>query len=113
MVEGIAAGDTIRITDPSLGSFVVLKRGGNVAVKFAGREPIASMLPQLVDELAALGGRLDGSIGKAAVFTVPVAAGFLRIEQVMAAATQRCPGAEWWYGNVYDDAGVPLRWWET
>jgi hypothetical protein len=43
---------------------------------------------------------------------VPAAAGFARIESIMADAVQRVPGAEWWYGNVYDDAGAPLRWWE-
>jgi hypothetical protein len=34
-VEGIAAGDTIRIIDRGLGLFEVVSRGGNVAIKFA------------------------------------------------------------------------------
>jgi hypothetical protein len=111
-VEGIAAGDIIRVTDPELGRFEVLSRGGNIAVKLAAREAVAGALPAVTAALEAVGGRLDGAIEQAAVWTVPAAAGFKRIEAIMADAVGRLSGSEWWYGNVYDDSGKPLRWWE-
>ena len=112
LVEGIAAGDVIRVTDFDRGLFQVVTRGGNIAVKFAAREPIAGVLPGLRADLEALGARLDGAIGKAAVWTIPLAAGFAQIETVMSAAVARTPGSGWWYGNVYDEGGDPLHWWE-
>jgi hypothetical protein len=112
LVEGIAAGDVIKITDPSLGRFEVVRRGRNLAVKFAAPHPIADLLPSISADLDVLGGRLDGAIEKAAVWTVPAHAGFKRIENVMSSAVARTPASDWWYGNVYDDVGQPLRWWE-
>jgi hypothetical protein len=111
-VEGVAAGDVIRVTDSTLGAFEVVERGGNLAVKFAAVTPIAAVVPIISAGLEPLGGRLDGHIEKAAVWTIPVVAGFHAIEQVMSAASARTPGSEWWYGNVYDGQGRPLRWWE-
>jgi Domain of unknown function (DUF4265) len=111
-VEGIAAGDTIRITDRELGLFEVASRGGNVAVKFAAEQPIAGVLQFISTEFELLGGRFDGAIGRAGVWTVPVAAGFNEIEGVMARAVALMPGSQWWYGNVYANDGEPLRWWE-
>jgi len=111
-VEGIAAGDTIRVTDTMLGRFEVLSRGRNLAIKFTSPQPVAQILPSVSTELEAIGGRLDGSIERAAVWTVPVSAGFERIEAIMTAAAARIPGSGWWYGNVYDESGEPLRWWE-
>ena len=112
LVEGIAAGDVIRVTDPRVGLFEVLSRGGNVAVKFGAPEPLEPFLPAIHADLEALGGRLDGATDTAAVWTIPAAAGFARIEKAMAAAVARIPGAGWWYGNVYDGDGKPLHWWE-
>ena len=112
LVEGIAAGDVIRLTDSRRGLFDVLVRGGNVAVKFVTREPIEAVLPSISADLEAIGGRLDGAIEKAAVWTVPAAAGFGEIERIMTAAVSRMPGSGWWYGNVYDDFGKPLLWWD-
>jgi hypothetical protein len=111
-VEGIAAGDTIRIIDRGLGLFEVVSRGGNVAIKFATEQPIADVLQFISTELALLGGRFDGAIEHVGVWTVPVVAGFKEIESALARAVALMPGSQWWYGNVYDDKGNPLRWWE-
>ena len=112
-VEGIAAVDTIRVVNETLGRFEILARGGNVAVKFAAPELIADVLPQITAKVEALGGRFDGAIERAAVWTIPCHAGFTRIEEAMNHATSLIPGAQWWYGNVYDEAGRPLNWWES
>jgi hypothetical protein len=112
-VEGIAAGDVIRIIDRKLGRFEIVTRGGNISVKFAASSSIAAMVPVISAELEALGGHLDGAIENAAVWTIPLASGFDSIESVMAIAVRRMPASEWWYGNVYDEDGQPLRWWES
>jgi hypothetical protein len=111
-VEGIAAGDTIKITDRQRGTFEVLTRGGNVALKFATPGPIDDVIPALCVELGRLGARLDGAILRAAVWTIPVTAGFPQIESVMAQVVAATPGPGWWYGNVCDDQGNPLNWWK-
>jgi hypothetical protein len=111
LVEGIAAGDTIRITDRTLGHFEVVSRGGNIAVKLASDQPIGALAALVSAELEPLGGRFDGALRHAAVWTVPVSAGFEKIESVMSRATAATPASNWWYGNVYDGEGEPLRWW--
>ena len=110
-VEGIAAGDVIRVTDKKLGQFEIVTRGGNIAVKLATEQPVAAVASIVSAELEPLGGRLDGALEHAAVWTVPVTAGFNKIEEVMSRAALT-PGSGWWYGNVYDHDGEPLRWWE-
>lgn len=111
-VEGLAAGDVIQLTDLKLGHFEVVRRGGNLAVKFAARSSVAAAIPGISSGLEVLGGRLDGAIEKAAVWTVPASVGFEPIERVMSAAVAQMPTSEWWYGNVYDELGKPLGWWE-
>jgi hypothetical protein len=113
LVEGIAAGDTIRVTG-SDGRFEVVERGGNLSIKVFSRGPVAAIRDHIERGLAPLGGCCDGNIDRAAVFTVPVRAGFERIERVMAAAVATHPDCEWYFGNVYADDGVtPLGWWDA
>lgn len=48
------------------------------------------------------------------MFTVPVRAGFERIERVMADAVASHPDCEWYFGNVYAEDGVTqLGWWDA
>src|SRR5687768_3565039 len=94
LVEGIAAGDVIRLRDRSAGTFEVLRRGGNFAVKFArpGAEDLQLAIAEITRALQPLGGRLDGATPHAAVWTVPAASGFPRVEAVMNAAVARTAG---------------------
>jgi hypothetical protein len=119
LVEGIAAGDVIRVTNPLLGLFEVLTRGENLAVKVASPRELDFILTRISAWLGSLGGRLDGAIDVAGVWTVPVSAGqrdgacgFHRIERAMGAALAEFVEVEWWYGNVYDERGEALRWWQ-
>jgi hypothetical protein len=111
-VEGIAAGDVIRIADEKFGHFEVVTRGGNIAVKLATEQPIATLASLVSGELEPLGGRFDGALEHAAVWTIPLTVGFKKIEEIMSRAAAVTPGSNWWYGNVYDAEGEPLRWWE-
>lgn len=112
LVLGLAAGDVFsRSTD---GAFSIIERAGNVCVQIflppGDGEPIAS---SAAHEARKLGGWLDGKHAKLIVLTVPLRAGFKEIEGFLETLVQRFPGAEWYYGNVYDavDGVTPLNWW--
>jgi hypothetical protein len=109
-VEGLAAGDVLQLTG-SDGQFRVVARGGNIALKVAVQGPIAARLPHLNSGIEAMGGRLDGSLETAAVWTIPHQAGvFDGIETLMQATLG--PDDGWWYGNVHaEDGETPLGWW--
>jgi hypothetical protein len=113
LVEGVAAGDVVRLLDPSIGAFEVLRRGGNLAIKLArpGADNLRPAIAEITRALEVLGGRLDGATPHAAVWTVPAASGFPGVEAVMNAAVARIPGSGWWFGNVYDENDKPLLWW--
>ena len=112
LVEGIAANDVIRLVDHTLGTFEVVERGHNVAVKVASSSEISNTLAEIERVLAPLGARRDGAISKAAVWTIPVTPGFEAIEAAMTEIMRIIPESEWWYGNVYDESGNPLNWWK-
>ena len=110
---GAAAGDTIVVHEDA--TFDVIERGGNLAVQvFADRFDERS-LGELVAEIEQLGGRLDGGHDRLRVFTVPVSAGFGAVEAAFDGYVRRQPGAEWYFGNVYDerDGMTPLNWWAS
>ncbi len=69
----------------------------------------------LVDKLKQLGGWLDGGVpGRLIVLTIPVIAGFAKIEALLNHWVAENGPAEWFYGNVYDpaDGVTPLGWWD-
>ncbi len=110
-VEGIAAGDLIRVTDPDTGAFEVVRRGGNLGVKLFSEGPIQPVLDWLGPSLLALQARLDGQIERGAVLTIPASIGLPAVDAAMDAVATAFPGLVWYYGNVYDAAGEPLGWW--
>jgi hypothetical protein len=62
---------------------------------------------------ASLGGYLDGGNTRLRILTVPVSAGFARVETELDAAVAELGGSSWAYGNVYDRQDRPLGWWEA
>jgi len=108
LVLGVAAGDVISVSDT--GVVTVLERGRNLAVHMYAEHHLAEGLTTGVD---ALGGRVDSRAPRLTVFTVPVDAGFPRIENLLNAFVEAHPEAEWYYGNVYAEDGItPLEWWK-
>jgi hypothetical protein len=112
-VQGIATGDefTLQGTD---GAFHVTRRAGNLAIQLFSSSSIGPLMEELRALAVSLGGTVDGNIDRAAVLTVPVAAGFPRIEAALSELCNRHAGLEWYFGNVYDslDGVTSLRWWE-
>jgi hypothetical protein len=113
LVEGIAAGDVVRVLDHVLGTFEVVLRGGNVSIKIISPGSIQPLIKRLQEDFERIGGWIDGKIERAAVFTVPVKVGFRPMEELMARIIAAFPGLVWYYGNVYGADGVtPLKWWD-
>ncbi len=113
MVYGCAAGDTVRVEAD--GRFAVVRRGGNVAVHIYAKPPLERR------DIEDLRGRFDPLRGvveapahrRFAVVTVPVSAGFPAIEAALGGwMSVRTDTAEWFFGNVYDDNGAELGWWD-
>ena len=58
-----------------------------------------------------LGGSLDVSNERALVYSLYFGVGFLTVEKLFDKLIARGE-AKWLYGNVYDDQGEPLNWWQ-
>ena len=111
-VLGIAAGDEFTLEGED-GAFKVTKRGGNLAIQVFSTTSIDPLLRELDVLAESLGGTLDGNIERGAVLTIPVAAGFAKVEGALSSFCERHPELKWYYGNVYAaDGTTPLRWWE-
>lgn len=110
-VQGVAAGDELRVLDEH-GAFEVTRRAGNVCVQLFSEGKNAPS-GELVSAVEKLGGALDGRIDQGLVFTIPVAVGFANMEATFERWVADHPGWEWGYGNVYDlkDGVTPLNWW--
>ncbi|WP_179277199.1 DUF4265 domain-containing protein [Actinoplanes regularis] len=109
-VEGIAAGDQIRVR--AGGGFEVVRRGGNICLLVVPKTPPEpDDLAPLRDAFEELGGITELPPDRRfIVITVPAAAGFGAVE----AAIDNWAGPRghhWEYGNIYDTDGAPLNWW--
>ena len=111
-VTGAAAGDEIRISQHQPGHFRVLQRSGQLAVRVICRVDIAALSEALTPEVELLGGRLDTETPRALVYSIHVGVGFQDIEALFDRHLGQRDDARWQYGNVYDERGEPLDWWE-
>jgi hypothetical protein len=111
LVLGLAARDIFELLED--GKFYVVERGGNLCVQIFARSDLNAIEQVATEQLSGLGGYLDGVSELELVYTVPVAGGFSALEVVLNGIAARFPGAEWYYGNVYDtaDGVTPLQWW--
>ena len=106
---GIAADDIVRVSPEA--EFEVVERGRNLAVQVYGRH---EDVDEITKDVWELGGALDGRADNLTVYTIPVTAGFPRVEAVFNELVARHPDVEWYFGNVYDpeDGVTPLDWWQ-
>jgi Domain of unknown function (DUF4265) len=117
LAEGLAAGDQITLQSAKPG-YNIVRRSGNLCLWFfTGTDSVErdreQAAPDVVRDVKALGGYLDGGTSASLVFTVPIQAGFASVARVFDDAVARHPGSVWLYGNVYDpiDGETPLNWW--
>jgi hypothetical protein len=91
-----------------------MERSGNLCVQVLYDGPAlhdrfdAELLPQI----RAMGGWLDGRTDGVSVLTIPLSAGWTPIERALGGWVASAPGASWSYANVYGDGDVPLGWWD-
>lgn len=110
--RGIARGDRLRFDDKLPGQYVLVKRGGNLAVTVFIRSGREFVEQAIVPAWEKLGGQLDSGNERLLVLSIHVSCGFQAIEAILDAA---CDGetAQWQYNNVYNPAdGSPLNWWQ-
>lgn len=99
-----ASGDILKVNPDQ--SFEIVERGGNVSVQIMAAPNGHDIAEKFDRRVRALGGVVD-AVGPIVVLTIPVTAGFARIEAMMTGTS------DWFYGNVYDPADdvTPLNWW--
>ncbi len=110
-VRGLAALDTIALNPEARGRFSIVERGGNLCLRVFMREPDTALEQQLTGEIEKLGGHLDVCSERALAYSIHFGVGFQAIEKLLDANIKQGE-ARWLYGNVYDDQGEPLNWWQ-
>ncbi|HEX5576100.1 MAG TPA: DUF4265 domain-containing protein [Gemmatimonadales bacterium] len=114
LVEGVAAGDEVELAPADPTGYRVLRRGGNLCVwLYVPQPPPEQTDARLSQAATTLGGYLDGGNTGLRILTIPVSAGFERVETEVEAAVVELPGSSWAYGNVYDHADRLLGWWDS
>lgn len=110
--RGAARLDTIRLLNA--GSFAVEIHGGNLCIRVFAKRNIERIADNITAQFKAHQGQLDFSNERVLVYSIPVAAGFSVIEEILnKALTDYGDDAQWFYANVYDpaDGQTPLNWW--
>ncbi|WP_346014293.1 MULTISPECIES: transposase [unclassified Streptomyces] len=102
--------DVDRLRTLLAGSAKVVERGGNIAVQVFHAGIPGDVIESLKKNATEIGGRVDGELESLVVLTFPVRVGFPAIESLLAALPE--DAVEWEYGNVFDEQGEPLAWWE-
>ena len=112
LAYGTAAGDEIELADD--GTFAVVSRAGNVAVRVFSPQSLANDEPSLTTLVeSTLDGHLDGNVGHGLAYTIPIQAGFPAIEQLFDEFVAATSGVVWEFGNIYAADGSPIGWWEV
>ncbi|QQD18236.1 DUF4265 domain-containing protein [Spongiibacter nanhainus] len=111
-VRNVAAGDEIKISDEARGRFSVITRSGNLCIRVFLREPNEALEQGLTGDIEKLGGDLDVRSERALVYSLHFGVGFQSIEKLLEKHV-KTGEARWLYGNVYDDQGEPLNWWQA
>lgn len=111
-VKDVAAGDEIKVSEEARGRFSIVTRSGNLSIRVFLREPNDALEQALTGDIEKLGGDLDVRSERALVYSLHFGVGFQSIEQLLEKHL-KAGEARWLYGNVYDDQGEPLNWWQT
>ncbi len=109
--DGVAKGDVIELAE--LGNYRVLEHAGLVVVRVIARGGISAIAATLGPALNSFDGEIEHEDERLLVFSVPASVGFAAIEAVMQQLLEGRNDAVWRYGNVYDNEGEPLNWWQA
>ncbi|TFW33710.1 DUF4265 domain-containing protein [Massilia horti] len=114
---GVAYGDVIRVLDQASGDFEVLEHNGQVTVRVFVRGSLEKPeIRSLINDI--LGHKGLYEVGKASddpdhlsllLISLDVKIGFPEIEEILSSVKHA--GHQWEYGNIYDENGRQLSWW--
>lgn len=108
LAYGLAAQDEIEPDDE--GRYEVVARGGNLAVRVLSSNGVTALEPALTEQVAQIGGRLDGRVRNGLAYTIPAKTGRETIGQLFGNLKRETPGVLWEYGNVYEEDGQVAEW---
>lgn len=113
LARNLAAGDKIRIINPSSAEYELLQRSGNLCIRVFRVNQLDKLSEYLTPIFEKIDGTLDLQNDRALVYSIHVSIGFQNIEDIMNQACRDYPDTVWYYGNVYDpeDGVTPLEWW--
>ena len=109
--RGVAKNDVIRML--AAGQFEVEQHNGNLCVRVLAKQDIDIVKQRLEASLKPVEAELDYENERTLVYSIPVKAGFEKIEAALNQVLQDKEDAVWLYANVYDpvDGETPLNWW--
>jgi hypothetical protein len=117
-IYGIALNDLIEVLDFDSGKFTVIQRGGQVTIRLyvegtLDRDDVRAVIEAVTTANGVFEVAKNASTAgntSMLLLSLDVALGFKRIESLL----ERVPeeGCSWEYGNIYDQGGNPLKWWE-
>lgn len=111
-VRGLGRGDVFSLVSRQSGTFVVVRRSGNIAVRVYSKVPSATLDTVLTPQVVQLEGRRDVMSEFLLVYSLPLEAGFDNIESTFEQVLSGNADASWNYGNVYHEhTGEPINWW--
>lgn len=113
LARNLAAGDKIKLIDPTAAQYELIQRSGNLAIRLFRRHQLDPLEEFLTPALEKLDGILDLASERALVYSIHYSIGFQVIEELLNRACTTFPDTVWYYGNVYDpaDGTTPLEWW--
>jgi hypothetical protein len=80
-----------------------------LAVEVFSSEAVAALQAELSEQVARVGGRLDGMIEQGLAFTVPVVVGFASLEAVFNKWVAEHPGWELYFADRHVAVGFPPK----
>jgi hypothetical protein len=116
---GVAYGDLIELLDEASGDFCVVRHCGQITLRvftLGGLETPA--IRTLIENAITLKGLYE--VGKASVdsdqrslllISLDISLGFDAIERLISGI--KTEGDQWEYGNVYDESGLEIGWWDS
>ena len=113
LTKNLATGDILRLLTPDTPEYELIKRSGDLCIRFFGKGQLNELEELLSSKLERLTNCLDLQTAYALVYTIQVSIGFQTIEKAIDEVCKDYPEVIWYYGNVYDseDGITPLEWW--
>jgi hypothetical protein len=118
-VYGVAYGDSVQVNEEVSGDFQVIRNSGQVTVRvFVKGDLEKPEIRSLIDDVCALGGLYE--VGKIAtdpnqksllLISLHISIGLSEIAKLLSSV--KATGGQWEYGNIYDENGDQLGWWNT